>query len=120
VDPPHDHLRESIHAIKVAFEKRQSVRYLFSGKVEALWNSERAEGTMEDRSEHGLGIRLKQKIEPGTKIRVVYRKTSYLGAVKNCRTADGFYLVGIELHTPQKIDRLAEPFDASVSQEQQA
>ncbi len=119
VDAPRDHLLESLQAIKLTFEKRKSVRHLFSGKIEAFWNGEKENGSVVDRSEHGFGIQLKRKIEIGTEIRVVYKRASYAGVVRNCRAANNSYLIGIELHAPHKF-ALRPADDVAVAEEKQA
>jgi hypothetical protein len=76
--------------------------------VEASWDdpsgkAQTVQARMEDRSSGGACIRLKTRIDAGSKVRIKWRFEQFSGTTKYCRSEGAEYVVGIERDAVQTL-----------------
>lgn len=74
-------------------------------RAEAQWVDETGTARvtvamLEDISRGGVGIRLRQPLSIGTKLRIKWHKEQFDGAVRHCHREGMEYILGIQKDTP--------------------
>lgn len=82
-------------------EKRAEPRIPLMARVDVLWTDEGkaprvAPGTLEDKSDHGFSVRLKESIPDGTHVTIKRGSEQVSGAVAYSRRDKTHYIVGVK------------------------
>ena len=82
-------------------EKRVEVRIPLMARVDILWmdddgNPRVAPATLEDKSQSGISVRMKDAIACGTHITIRWGDQQVSGVVTNCRRQKTQYIVGVK------------------------
>jgi hypothetical protein len=82
-------------------EKRAELRTPLMARVDVLWTDEGgtprvAPATLEDKSDSGASVRLKNPIRVGSQISVKWGSEQASGTVTNCRREKGDYIIGVK------------------------
>jgi hypothetical protein len=90
--------------------KRTELRIPLMARVDVLWSDEDgtprvAPATLEDRSESGASIRLKNPIRVGSHITVKWGSEQASGTVTNCRRVKADYVIGVSREAGYKSNR---------------
>jgi len=91
-------------------EKRTELRIPLMARVDVLWSDEDgtprvAPATLEDRSDSGASIRLKNPIRVGSHITVKWGSEQASGTVTNCRRVKADYVIGVKREAAYKSNR---------------
>lgn len=82
-------------------EKRIEPRIPLMARVDVLWTDEAkaprvTPATIEDKSDHGFSVRLKESIPDGTHVTIKRGSEQISGAVAYCRRDKAHYVVGVK------------------------
>ena len=82
-------------------EKRTEVRIPLMARVDILWMDEDgtprvAPATLEDKSQRGISVRMKDAIGDGAHITIRWGSEQVSGVVTNCRRQKTHYIVGVK------------------------
>ena len=82
-------------------EKRTELRIPLMARVDVLWtdwekNPRVAPATLEDKSDGGYSVRLKESIPVGTHVTVKRGSEQFSGAVAYCRREKANFVVGVK------------------------
>ena len=81
-------------------EQRKEPRRLFIARAKLLWeepagHSRLATALIEDRSDNGMSVRVKQEISIGSKLEIRWHKAKLSGIVLECRPVGVEYILAI-------------------------
>lgn len=82
-------------------EKRIESRIPLMARVDVLWTDEAkaprvTPATLEDKSDHGFSVRLKESIPDGTHVTIKRGSEQISGAVAYCRRDKAHYVAGVK------------------------
>jgi hypothetical protein len=91
-------------------EKRMELRIPLMARVDILWADEErtprvAPATLEDRSQKGVSVRTKNRIEIATHVTVKSGTLQVSGIVTNCRREKAEFVIGVQLESREGGDR---------------
>jgi hypothetical protein len=91
-------------------EKRTELRIPLMAQVDVLWGDEDgtprvAPGTLEDWSQGGVSVRMKNVIRVGSHITIKWGNEQDSGTVANCRRERADYILGVQRDSGQGRDQ---------------
>ncbi|HEY6990150.1 MAG TPA: PilZ domain-containing protein [Bryobacteraceae bacterium] len=92
---------------------RAETRKIIMARAEAQWEdstgtSRTVHAMLEDISRGGAGIRLRQPINVGSKLKIKWHKEQFSGTVRHCRREGMEYVVGVQRDTLADVNGVTE------------
>ncbi len=90
-------------------EKRTELRIPLMARVDVLWEDEDgnprvAPATLEDKSRHGVSVRMMAAIADGSHITIKWGDEHVSGIVTNCRRQKMQYVIGVRRDPAEAVD----------------